>query len=120
MPRRRSEDGKPSLLETYKRDLLLQHIRNGNRLQTAARLAGIAPRTVEEWRRRGEGRDTQRPSTPLYKQFSVDLDEAEAFAESEAVAAVKAHMPRDYNAAKFWLQTRHPEAWGDKVADQLK
>jgi transposase-like protein len=117
MPRRR-QNGRPTLLEGAKQVILLQHLRDGNTLQVAARLAGVSPATVEEWRRRGEGRD-DRPALPIYKQFAADLAWAAAAAEAAAVANIVRHMPRDYQAAKFWLQTRRPDAWGDKVADQL-
>lgn len=106
LPRRRP--GRPTLADTGAVEVLLEAVRAGNRLAVAARLAGVAPGTVEEWMRRGRGLDP-RPPTPLYVRLVEAVEEAEAAAEADLLAAIVSAAPRDWKAAAWLLSNRSPE-----------
>jgi hypothetical protein len=100
--------------------VLLTAIRTkGVRVSVAARLAGVSPIAVAEWIRRGEGRDSARPNAPIYRKFAEDVATAKAEYESYCMEQVTAQMPRDYGAAKFWLQANVPEVYGEKAMTAL-
>lgn len=91
-------------------EVLLTAVRSGARLAVAAEFAGIAAATVEEWMRRAEGRD-DRPPQPEHIAFAEAVTQAKAHAHMYALSQVRAQMPRDWGAAKFWLQTTYPEMY---------
>ncbi len=105
---RRRGRGRPTLLDDRKRGLLLTAIRAGNRVPAAARYAGISPKSVAEWIRRGEGRDA-RPAFEPYISFAYEVDRALAHAEIQAVANILRAMPRSPRWAAWWLERRHPD-----------
>jgi len=88
--------------------VLLAAIRRGNRLATAAQLAGLSPSTVEEWMRCGRGLDA-RPVTPTYMAFVEDVEQAQAEAEAEAVGAIRDAARRDWRAAAWFLSNVSPD-----------
>jgi hypothetical protein len=90
----------------------------GQRLQVAARLAGVSVSTAEEWRRRGEDRDSIRPNGKVYRQFANDVALAEAKFEQTQIDALVAQAPRDPSAAKQMLAWRFPHLYGDQVGRQ--
>jgi hypothetical protein len=104
---RRRRRGRPTLLDDRKRDLLLTAIRAGNRISAAARFAGVSPKSVNEWIRRGEGRDG-RPRTEPYVSFVREVDRARAHAEVHALGTIRAAMPRSPRWAAWWLERTNP------------
>lgn len=109
-PRRgRAGKGRPPLVDSKVRDLLLTAIKAGNRLQVAARYAGLSPTTVEGWMRRGRGLDATRPSQPRYVQFVKDVEEAQAHAEVYAVTQVRRAMVDDVRSAIWFLENTSAE-----------
>lgn len=65
---------------------VVEAVRAGNYLQSAAGAGGVSANTVGEWTRRGESRENNgRESTPLYERFARAIREAEAEAERRAV-----------------------------------
>lgn len=88
------------------------HVATGTPKTIAAAAEGVADNTVEEWIRRGEGRD-ERPATPLLAEFAKAIRKAEAqdvnrrkvrlekAAELDPALAVKVDT--------WWLERRHPE-----------
>ncbi len=104
---RRRRPGRPTLLDDGAGDVLLAAVRAGNRLSVAARAAGLAPSTVEEWMRRGRGLDV-RPATPVFVRFVEAVEVAQAAAEAEAIAAVRGAMAKDWKAAAWYLANVSP------------
>lgn len=74
-------------------DIIIDALRQGASMANAARLAGIAPTTLNEWVARGEGRDTDRSQDDQFARFAerVTLARAEGertFTRSLLLAAV--------------------------------
>ena len=104
--------GKQSILHDAGRiAVLLEALRQGAPMRLACEYAGIAVPTVEEWMRRAVGAD-DRPPRPEHIVFAEAVTRARAEAHMYALKQVRVHMPRDFQAAKFWLTTQHPEVWG--------
>lgn len=106
-PSRRSR-GRPTLLEPDTREILLTAIRAGNRLPAAARLAGISPKTLSEWLRRGRGLDA-RAATPAHMQLVDDVELAQAQAEANALEMIRKAAMRDWRAAAWFLENSHDD-----------
>jgi hypothetical protein len=104
--------GRPTSLTDENLLRFLTAVRAGNYRSVAARLCGIAPKTVERWVARGRGRDPNYPATPEYVNFVRMLDEAEAAAEALVTSNLVQRSRVDTAAAAMWLRTRHPERWG--------
>lgn len=105
---RRRRRGRPTLLNSTQQALLLAAVKAGCRLPVAARLAGVSPKTVNEWVRRGRGHDG-RPAIEPYVGFIRAVEQAEAEAEVAAMAAIRKAMPGDWRAAAWFLERTHPE-----------
>ena len=83
-------------------------IRLGNCRETAAAAAGISSRTLRNWCMWGaDGREP-------YTEFCDALEAAEAEIEKNVVIAVIAAAKKDWKAAAWWLERRHPNRWRDK------
>jgi hypothetical protein len=54
----------------------------------AALMVDVPVATANEWRQRGEGRDPERPSTPLYAAFAVAIKKAEAQDEARRILRI--------------------------------
>lgn len=77
--------GRPPKLTPERADQILQAIRAGNYLQTAAQYAGIGTTTLYRWLERANNPDEQ---DPRYREFRDRLERARAEAEVRVVATV--------------------------------
>ncbi|CAN5445713.1 hypothetical protein BH24CHL9_BH24CHL9_15350 [soil metagenome] len=102
--RRRRRGRRPLLLAAGKAEVLLAALRAGNRLPVAARYAGVSPKSVAEWMRRGRGVDGRSAVEP-YVGFVLMVGQAEV----HAVAMIRKAMPRDWRAAAWFLENAAPE-----------
>jgi len=93
-------------------------VREGQTLETAARVAGIHRDTLHEWRRRGrtaaargaDGEALDRADV-AYVEFEEAVSAARAEAEAAAVQVIWSAMPRDWRAAAWYLERSVPEHW---------
>lgn len=81
----------------------------GMPLVHAAPAEGVSANTVDEWVRRGEGRD-ERPPTELMQWFATEVRMARARAIQVAVQAV--YEDPDWHARAWWLERRLPDEFG--------
>jgi len=83
-------------------------VEQGNYVETAAELAGVAKSTVYNWMKRGEAGEAP------YAAFMHAVKRASARAEAKAVANVRrAGLDDRFWAAEMtYLERRHPEKWG--------
>ena len=93
-------------------------VKAGNFISVAARYAGVSEYTVNEWIQRGRGEHPKLAASPVFRQFTLDLDEAEAHAEVAAVLHWRSAMPKDWKSATKWLETRYSDRWAEKPPDQ--
>lgn len=84
---------------------IVSEIKKGNKLSTAAKYAGISPRTLSRWLADEE-----------YSQLKEDIERAEATNEGDIVSALNQMMYDDSKAAQYLLDKRY--GW-DKAASQV-
>lgn len=111
---RADSPGRPSRIgEADTVQILLEAVHDGNYIETAAELAGLAKQTVYEWIKRGEARETP------YAAFADALKRATARAEAAEVAKVRqaGNDPRFWAASMTYLERRHPDRWARRSDD---
>ncbi len=75
----------------------------------------VSRATVNEWIRRGEGRD-DRPGGERYATFATEIRAAEARILSKVVGAwTGAAISGDWRAGAAWAARRFPYEWGEKT-----
>jgi len=82
----------------------------GNTRAAAAQAAGITPETLRLWMRKGEKQAEGR-----HRTLARTVEQAEAQAETEAVAEIRAAWQRgEWRAAAWWLERRRPETYRER------
>ena len=82
----------------------------GNTRAAAARGAGISYECLRLWIRRGE-----KEKTGKHRILARTVEQAEAQAEREAVAEIRAAWKRgEWRAAAWWLERRRPETYREQ------
>jgi hypothetical protein len=109
------------------RDQVVALLREGQTLETAARLAGIHRDTLHEWRRRGVAaaeRQAQGEKLAVadlaYVEFEAAVSQARAEAEATAVAVIWSAMPRDWRAAAWYLERSVPKHWSRRSHAEIE
>jgi len=97
--------GRPSSLSPAVAATIIEAMRAGNFLETAASLAGVGVSTVRNWIRAGH-----RGTKQALAEFARDIAQARA----EAEIADLNHIRNDpsWQAAAWRLERRHPKRWG--------
>jgi hypothetical protein len=86
-------------------NIIVAEVKKGNKLSTAAKYAGISPRTLSRWLADEE-----------YEDLKLDIEQAEAVNEGDIVSALNQMMYDDSKAAQYLLDKRY--GW-DKAASQI-
>ena len=73
------------------------------RLNVALRAVGLGELKLYRWLRN-------------YESFGSAIKKAEASCEVRMVRAIAKLSLKDWRAAAWWLERRHPESWGKRVA----
>jgi hypothetical protein len=108
----RRRAGRRSKLTPAAQSRLLDAIRSGSYFEPACRVAGISFQTFRNWLLRGE-----REKSGPYFDFFEGVKAAEAEAELRAVTLWSKAMPKDWRAAKEFLERRHPSRWSQRGDD---
>jgi hypothetical protein len=111
-PPARRRAGRRSKLTPAAQRRLLDAIRSGSYYEPACRVAGISFQTFRNWLMRGE-----REKSGPYFDFFEAVKAAEAEAELRAVTLWSKAMPKDWRAAKEFLERRHPSRWSQRGDD---
>lgn len=92
--------GRPTKRDPQREDRLLNYLRAGLHKETAARSAGIDPSTFYDWQRR-------------FPQFSEAVEKAVSDAEAILVGKIQqaASEGKNWTAAAWMLERRHPDRW---------
>ena len=93
--------GRPTKYSAARHELIIKAIRAGNTRASAAAHAGVTSMTIVNWIRR-------RP------EFRDDVIAAEAECEIQAVGVIQDAALKDWRAAKWWLERRCQENWGQR------
>jgi hypothetical protein len=99
--------GRPTKLTAAVQEKICTAIRAGNYAVVAACYAGISEHTFYEWMKRGAaGRGA------LYAAFHQAVKDAEAAAETYAVAQVRNAAAENWTAAAWYLERKFSKRWG--------
>lgn len=80
---------------------IVQAVTAGNTRETAAAYAGITATTLYDWLKHKA-------------EFSEAVKKAEADAEVAAVTIIRTAMPKNWQAAAWYLERKWPDRWGRK------
>lgn len=110
IPSTKKKMGRPTKLTPEMQGRIVDAIRAGNYLDTAAAYAGINRGTLHDWLKKGRGKNARKP----FSAFVEAVDEAMAVAEVRFVAhiATAAQDPKHWTASAWMLERRHPDRWG--------
>ena len=95
---------------------ILELVRAGSTLKTAAGVAQISQSTLTKWKAEGA---RQRDGHPK-KTFFRDLRAAEKHAVSRNELLVNKAAQKDWRAAQWWLECRQPDEYGRKVKVEVE
>lgn len=96
-------------------ETIVESVREGNFISTAASLAGVAYETVITSLEKG-----QKGENDLYYNFWKDVKQAEAESEYDLVSTVALASKIDWKAAIELLQRRFPDRWAKKDSHTIK
>ena len=121
---------RPTKLTPEIQETIVNAVKLGNYIETAAALAGIHKSTLYDWMKRGAREAERLDKTPSakprkkelpYLEFSDALTRALAYAESRDVEMIDKAAIEDWRASAWRLERRNSERWGkkDKVTADL-
>jgi len=112
-----NKGGAPSRFNEDRAEKLLQAVRGGNYLETAARYAGISYQTLRRWLLKADEPD----APPEYVAFKEQLEKARADAEVAALAKIqKAASEGAWQASAWYLERSWPERWGRRDTNRVE
>jgi len=103
--------GQPTKLTAETSELILDCMRAGNYLETAAGLAGCTASCIREWLRRG-----RREGSGIYFDFFAAYKKATALAEAQALETIR--FAPEWQATAWRLERRYPDRWGRRERPQ--
>jgi len=109
--RRGRPPGSTSLTKAIE-DKIVSYLSTGGTYDGAADAAGINPRTLREWRERGESRHATRPCTPKLRRFAKRVRQARGEVRVVAEHRVWENNPRAW-LARTARATPDDEGWAD-------
>ena len=101
--------GRPTKLSPEVQDRIIQALKAGNYVETAAEYAGIGKTTFYRWMAQGD-----QESRGIYREFRDAVMRARAEAEARNVAIIQKAAPDDWRAAAWWLERAFPDRWGPR------
>ncbi|WP_339174429.1 hypothetical protein [Anoxybacillus sp. FSL W8-1294] len=101
--------GRPTKLTPELQKKIIDAIRAGNYMETAAAYAGISKDTFFRWLRKGA-----RAKSGIYKDFHDAVEKALADAEVRDVMLIANAAATDWKAAAWRLERKFPDRWGRK------
>ena len=90
---------------------IIQAVRKGCFVETAADAAGVRRSTVRDWLYRGARED----APPRLAKFNREMHQALADAELDLVEHVRIAGHEKWQAAAWLLERRYPDRWGPKL-----
>lgn len=103
--------GRPEKLTPELQQKIVDAIRMGAYIETAAAYAGINKSTLYDWMRRGA-----RAKSGKYKEFSNAIEKALAESEMRDLAVIAKASQENWQAAAWRLERKFPDRWGRRKA----
>lgn len=116
-----AQGGRPTKLTPELQTRIVNFLRTGAYVETAAAAAGVSKQTLYDWLKRGArvGRDELGEVTPKdhpdadYARFLDAVEVAQAEADVGDLAIIRKAAQDGYWAAAAWrLERKHPDKWG--------
>ena len=98
---------RPEKLTPEVQQKIVDAIRLGNYIETAAAYAGISKSTLYDWLKKGG-----RARSGKYREFSDAVEKALAESEMRDVAVITAAAKENWQAAAWRLERKFPDRWG--------
>ena len=86
---------------------IVSYLHSGTYLETAAAASGIGERTLFRWLKRAADGDEG-----IYRDFAASVEAAQSKADVRDVATIAKAALKDWRAAAWRLERRHPKRWG--------
>ncbi len=102
--------GRPSKLDEHTTDKILEVLRVGGYVETAAQVAGVSRATFHAWMERGDPDGTKVADEP-FREFRRRVDNARAEGEQASVALIRRAGVTDWKAVAWLLERQFPERW---------
>lgn len=115
--------GRPTILNQAMADAIVDLLKRGNYITTAARAVGINPVTIGAWVRKGaelaeEDRELDE-TEQLFVEFSIEVEKARAFAEVTHVETIRQASKDNWTASAWWLERTNPNNWGKVTRTEI-
>ena len=107
--------GRPTKRTPQLADAIIESVRAGNYLETAAALHGLSYETVRAWAREGE-----RAKGGLKHRFSASLKRARASAEESALKVITDAGKVHWQAAAWRLERQYPKKFAARVVHHVE
>lgn len=114
--------GRPSKLTPAVAERIAKALEQGMPQETAAKLAGVEPRTFYEWMAQGRREDGRHE----YQQFAQAVTLARATFQESVIAEIRnaftpgEHGVRDWRALAWLMERMFPEQFGQTVQVRMK
>lgn len=119
---------RPTKLDKNIERKILDVLKMGNYIETAAAFGGIDPSTFYRWLKRGKlhiQKTIQNPQYQIpeyekrYVRFKRNVDQALAEAEIRELQIIMMAANEDWRAAAWILERRYPDKWGKKNRHEI-
>ena len=115
-----------SLLTVERHEIICDAFKKGASNTAAASYAGIAPETIDKWRRRGreawlleeEGHDVDHET--IYAEFERGICSSLSEFERGHLENIDDHSETHWAASKWLLERRLPKEWAQKEQQQIQ
>lgn len=102
--------GRPTKLTNEVQRIIVDLVRRGNYLDTAAMHAGVERSTLRKWMQRGRS-----SKSGLYRRFFLAVNKAAAFPEVSDMEVIRKAASSDWRAAAWRLEHRYPQRYAKKT-----
>lgn len=124
---RPAKTGRPRALTPKLQEKMVQLLEVGNYMETCCGVVGVSQSTVYDWLRRGGGYvdvygddpdkwpGMEQDDERVFAEFLQAVEAAAARAEAHAVATVRKHSDKHWQAAMTFLERRYPTRWRRRI-----
>ena len=110
----KNKTGRPSKLTADIQNKIIEAIRAGAYVETAAAYAGINKSTFYDWLKKGA-----RGLDPAFVEFSNAIERALASSEMRDIVTITKAADVHWQAAAWRLERKHPNRWGRRQHVEL-
>lgn len=103
--------GRPTLCDDHTKEIIFQHLSDGNYIKTACQAAGITAGTFCNWR------DRAAKGEEPYLSFFEEMEKAAAIDEAHRVARIKQAGEHNFIADLAHLGRRYRDRWAENRPD---